>query len=238
MASPPSSGILENIIKDNFDILINSLDVSLSLLNCLERKKIINDETMELLGKTNGKENKADKLLKNLRDYRTDDDIPVIMHALDVSCNSRVLQIFKQRMAAFANKTDLLGIPSFLESTKAPDVSSFTPETVKIHDIIIRIQNDGMIISDPILLGNIFQIPPNNLDQWSNLYKMGVSTYYAFLSNTLTYWVSTNGRKTIIDFRKILESVDYQSTTASWSFNAEIVQSSSLTIISTNQAQI
>ncbi|XP_021964202.1 uncharacterized protein LOC110859542 [Folsomia candida] len=232
MASPTSNGILKNIIDDNLDILINSLNMSLSLLNCLERKKIIDDETMELLGKTNGKENKADKLLKNLRDYRTDDDIPVIMHALDVSCNSKVLQIFKQRMAEFKNKTDPLrnpGSPPCLESTKARDVSSFTPETVKIHDIVIRIQDDGMIISDPTLLGNIFLIPPNKLDQWSKPLKMGVTTYYAFLSNTLTYWVAANGRKTIGDLRKILESVDYQSASdslASWSFNADIVQSS------------
>ncbi|XP_035715364.1 uncharacterized protein LOC110859459 isoform X2 [Folsomia candida] len=95
-----SSRILENIINENHEALIKALDVSESLLSYLERKKIINDETVDSLGKTNGKENKAVKLLKNLRDCRTDKDIEEIKRALDDSCNSKALEIFDQYMAA------------------------------------------------------------------------------------------------------------------------------------------
>ncbi|OXA42479.1 putative disease resistance RPP8-like protein 2 [Folsomia candida] len=94
-----SSRILENIINENHEALIKALDVSESLLSYLERKKIINDETVDSLGKTNGKENKAVKLLKNLRDCRTDKDIEEIKRALDDSCNSKALEIFDQYMA-------------------------------------------------------------------------------------------------------------------------------------------
>lgn len=59
-------------------------------------------------GKIDGSKLKADKLLRILRDSRTDDDIPVIMTALEISCNSRVLQIFKQHVAGIHKLRKLL----------------------------------------------------------------------------------------------------------------------------------
>ncbi|XP_035701485.1 uncharacterized protein LOC110862488 isoform X2 [Folsomia candida] len=97
MASPKSNQILETIINENYEALRNALDVSESLLNHLEVNKIITEEAMDSLVKTYGGKNKADRLLRILRDLRTDDDIPVIMDALgdDVSRNKKAYQIFE-----------------------------------------------------------------------------------------------------------------------------------------------
>ncbi|XP_021964198.1 uncharacterized protein LOC110859539 isoform X3 [Folsomia candida] len=99
MASSTSHKILETTIKNNYEALKDALDVSGSFLDHLEVNKIITEEKVANLGKIDGSKLKADKLLRILRDSRTDDDIPVIMTALEISCNSRVLQIFKQHVA-------------------------------------------------------------------------------------------------------------------------------------------
>ncbi|XP_035712583.1 uncharacterized protein LOC118437562 [Folsomia candida] len=97
MTSKTSNNILVIIIDENFDELRTLLDVNDSLLSYLEVKSIITNETVDLLGKINGKANKADRLLTILRNLRTDEDLPVIMHVIgdDVSCNIRAFQIFQ-----------------------------------------------------------------------------------------------------------------------------------------------
>ncbi|OXA46250.1 serine/threonine-protein kinase BUR1 isoform X1 [Folsomia candida] len=109
MTSKTSNNILVIIIDENFDELTTLLDVNDSLLSYLEVKSIITDETVDLLRKINGKVNKAHRLLTILRNLRTDEDLPVIMHALgdDVSCNKRAFQIFQPYLPVNdANKGD------------------------------------------------------------------------------------------------------------------------------------